>query len=36
LHIDVSEDPAVPIIMIIHGDIRQNWVFVDTTMITKM
>jgi len=35
-HIDVSEDPAVPIIMIIHGDIRQNWVFIHTTMITKM
>ena len=33
--IDVSEDPAFPI-MIIHGDIRQKWVFIDTTMITKM
>ena len=34
-HIDVSEDPAVPIITTIRRDIPQNWDFIATTLITS-
>ena len=33
--IDVSEDPAVPIITTIRPDIPLNWVFIATIIITS-